>query len=272
MEPADLDRIRALTEQKRKIDTEIEGVYKGYLAKYADAKDTVKDDNPYSRLFALQRMGVVDDYEQFARKTVVVVGVGGVGSVYAEMLARCGIGKLILYDYDRVELANMNRLFFTPDQVGLSKVEAARDTLRRINPRLLVECVSISVTSSQGYESLREHIASGSTTNGRVDLVVGCVDNYAARMAVNAVCNALSQIWIESGVSEDALSCHFQLMVPGETACFACAPPLAFVENSESKVKREGVCAASLPTTMVSSPGNHRRTGRANHTQTAAGF
>jgi tRNA A37 threonylcarbamoyladenosine dehydratase len=41
---------------------------------------------------------------------VAVVGVGGVGSVAAEMLTRCGIGKLLLFDYDKVELANMNRL------------------------------------------------------------------------------------------------------------------------------------------------------------------
>lgn len=38
------------------------------------------------------------------------------GSVAAEMLTRCGIGRLLLYDYDTVELANMNRLFFKPDQ------------------------------------------------------------------------------------------------------------------------------------------------------------
>lgn len=100
--------------------------------------------------------------------TVAVVGVGGVGSVTAEMLTRCGIGKvmqtfnifsptspskcsscsfdwlpvltpisslpapsqLLLFDYDKVELANMNRLFFQPHQAGLSKVEAAEHTLR----------------------------------------------------------------------------------------------------------------------------------------------
>ena len=50
--------------------------------------------------------------------SVAVVGVGGVGSVTSEMLTRCGLGKLILFDYDKVELANMNRLFFTPDQAG----------------------------------------------------------------------------------------------------------------------------------------------------------
>ncbi len=43
---------------------------------------------------------------------MVIVGLGGIGSVAAEMLARCGIGKLQLYDYDTVEIANMNRLCY----------------------------------------------------------------------------------------------------------------------------------------------------------------
>lgn len=60
-------------------------------------------------------MGVVANYETFVEKTAIVIGVGGVGSVLAEMLTWCGIGKLILYDYDNVEMANMNWLFFTPD-------------------------------------------------------------------------------------------------------------------------------------------------------------
>ena len=46
------------------------------------------------------------------------------------MLTRCGIGKLILFDYDKVEMANMNRLFFQPHQSGQSKVDAAVQTLR----------------------------------------------------------------------------------------------------------------------------------------------
>ena len=74
-------------------------------------------------------MGIVDNYEKIREYTVAVVGVGGVGSVTAEMLTRCGIGKLILFDYDKVELANMNRLFFQPHQAGLSKVDAAAKTL-----------------------------------------------------------------------------------------------------------------------------------------------
>ena len=48
----------------------------------------------YSRLMALKRMGIVDNYERIRECTVAVVGVGGVGSVTAEMLTRCGIGKV----------------------------------------------------------------------------------------------------------------------------------------------------------------------------------
>jgi len=77
--------------------------------------DVVISENPYSRLMALKRMGIVDNYEDIATFTVAIVGVGGVGSVAAEMMTRCGIGKLILFDYDKVELANMNRLFYTPE-------------------------------------------------------------------------------------------------------------------------------------------------------------
>lgn len=64
-------------------------------------------------------------------------------------------------------------------------------------------------------------------------------------------CVELNQTWIESGVSEDAMSGHIQLIVPGETACFQCAPPLIVASGIDEKtLKREGVCAASLPTTM----------------------
>ena len=83
-------------------------------AKLREMSSDVRDDNPYSRLMALKRMGVVKNYEAIRDFSVLIVGVGGIGSVVAEMLTRCGIGKLILFDYDRVELANMNRMFYLP--------------------------------------------------------------------------------------------------------------------------------------------------------------
>ncbi|KAH8325321.1 hypothetical protein KR067_009197 [Drosophila pandora] len=212
----------------------------------------VVDSNPYSRLMALQRMNIVKEYERIRDKAVAVVGVGGVGSVTADMLTRCGIGKLILFDYDKVELANMNRLFFTPDQAGLSKVEAAARTLNFINPDVQIETHNYNITTVDNFDRFLATITeSGKELGQPVDLVLSCVDNFEARMAINAACNERNLNWFESGVSENAVSGHIQFIRPGDTACFACAPPLVVAENIDEKtLKREGVCAASLPTTM----------------------
>uniref|UniRef100_A0ABK0LXM1 Ubiquitin-like modifier-activating enzyme 5 n=1 Tax=Rattus norvegicus TaxID=10116 RepID=A0ABK0LXM1_RAT len=179
--------------------------------------DEVVDSNPYSRLMALKRMGVVSDYEKIRTYAVAIVGVGGVGSVTAEMLTRCGIGKLLLFDYDKVELANMNRLFFQPYQAGMSKVQAAEHTLRSINPDVLFEVHNYNITTVEHFEHFMNRISNGGLEEGQpVDLVLSCVDNFEARMAINT-----------------------------------CAPPLVVASNIDEKtLKREGVCAASLPTTM----------------------
>ncbi|KAH0876675.1 hypothetical protein HID58_064069 [Brassica napus] len=233
-------------------------------SKVKELSSEVVDSNPYSRLMALQRMGIVENYERIREFSVAIVlklytcieqGIGGVGSVAAEMLTRCGIGRLLLYDYDTVELANMNRLFFRPDQVGMTKTDAAVQTLAEINPDVVLESFTMNITTVQGFEtftsSLKNKSFCPSKEGSGVDLVLSCVDNYEARMAVNQACNELNQTWMESGVSEDAVSGHIQLLVPGETACFACAPPLVVASGiDERTLKREGVCAASLPTTM----------------------
>lgn len=220
--------------------------------------DEVVDSNPYSRLMALQRMGIVENYVAIREKTVVIVGIGGVGSVTAEMLVRCGIGRLILFDYDKVEMANMNRLFFQPHQAGLTKVAAAASTLNAINPDVLIEVHNYNITLVENYSHFLNrltHGGGGFKTDQQcikpVDLVLSCVDNFEARMTINKACNQLNQVWFESGVSEDAVSCHIQLMYPGRTPCFECLPPLIVASGLDEKtLKRDGVCAASLPTTM----------------------
>ena len=68
-----------------------------------------QETNPYSRLMALKTMGVVKNYERVRDFSVAIVGIGGVGVGVVEMLARCGIGKIIVYDFDTIELANMNK-------------------------------------------------------------------------------------------------------------------------------------------------------------------
>ncbi|VDN05698.1 unnamed protein product [Thelazia callipaeda] len=212
----------------------------------------VNDSNPYSRLMALKKMGIVKNYDDIQKKTVLIVGVGGIGSVVAEMLTRCGIGKLILFDYDKVELANMNRLFYQPQHSGMSKVDAARNTLMSINPDVSFETYNRNITTLENYPVFTDRIRKGSITGEKVELVLSCVDNFEARMAINTACNEENQIWMESGVSENAISGHVQYMYPGRTACFACVPPLVVASNiDERTLKREGVCAASLPTTMA---------------------
>ncbi|XP_033273773.1 ubiquitin-like modifier-activating enzyme 5 isoform X2 [Orcinus orca] len=189
----------------------------GGRARIEKMSPEVVDSNPYSRLMALKRMGI-----------------------------------LLLFDYDKVELANMNRLFFQPHQAGLSKVQAAEHTLRNINPDVLFEVHNYNITTVENFEHFMNRISNGGLDEGKpVDLVLSCVDNFEARMTINTACNELGQTWMESGVSENAVSGHIQLIIPGESACFACAPPLVVAANIDEKtLKREGVCAASLPTTM----------------------
>ena len=67
---------------------------------------------------------------------VGIAGVGGLGSAVAVALARIGVGHLILADFDVVEPSNLNRQQYFVDQLGMPKVEALADTLRRVNPYL----------------------------------------------------------------------------------------------------------------------------------------
>ncbi|TDH74283.1 hypothetical protein CCR75_001987 [Bremia lactucae] len=246
-----LDRqIAELMQQKAAIQAKLEDNRKTLRSNEMSAE--VVDSNPYSRLMALKRMGIVEKYENIRDLTVLIVGLGGIGSVAAEMLTRCGIGKLILYDYDHVELANMNRLFFRPEQAGMTKTAAAKQTLHSINPDVVFEEYTLDITTTTNFEQFVTRIQCGGLKEGTgVDLVLSCVDNYAARTVINQACNECNQAWMESGVSEDAVSGHIQFLLPGRTACFECLPPLLVASGiDESTLKREGVCAASLPTTM----------------------
>ncbi len=65
---------------------------------------------------------------------VGIAGVGGLGSAVATALARIGVGRLIMADFDVVEPSNLNRQQYFVDQLGMPKVEAMADTLRRVNP------------------------------------------------------------------------------------------------------------------------------------------
>jgi ubiquitin-like modifier-activating enzyme 5 len=158
---------------------------------------------------------------------------------------------LFVFFNAQVELANMNRLFFRPEHAGLTKTEAARRTLVDINPDVSFEALDGNITLPDMFSVLVDRIQHGGLDGKPINLVMSCVDNYEARMAINQACNECDHVWMESGVSENAVSGHIQFLLPGRTACFECAPPLIVSTGiSEKTLKRDGVCAASLPTTM----------------------
>ena len=84
--------------------------------------------------------------EAWRNATVGIAGAGGLGSNAAIALARAGIGKLIIADYDNVSASNLTRQQYFQNQIGLPKVAALQDTLRRINPSTYVSAYPSRVT------------------------------------------------------------------------------------------------------------------------------
>lgn len=78
--------------------------------------------------------------------TIGIAGAGGLGSNIAVALARAGVHHLIIADFDRIELSNLNRQQFFPDQAGMFKVEALKQNLNRINPYVNVEIFTGKIT------------------------------------------------------------------------------------------------------------------------------
>jgi len=72
-------------------------------------------------------------------KTVGIAGCGGLGSNCAVALARCGLGNLILADYDTVDESNLNRQYFFREHLGQKKVLALKEVISRINPSCRIE-------------------------------------------------------------------------------------------------------------------------------------
>lgn len=88
---------------------------------------------------------------------VAVAGLGGLGSNIAVMLARSGIGKLLLVDFDVVDVTNLNRQMYFIPQLGKPKAEALPEILRQINPYLTYESVCVKVTPENVKELFYEY-------------------------------------------------------------------------------------------------------------------
>ena len=91
----------------------------------------------------------------FSSAVVAICGLGGLGSGIAVTLARAGIGKLILIDFDRVDITNLHRQQYKADQIGLSKTEALAENLREIAPYMENETHTVRLTEDNAAELLR---------------------------------------------------------------------------------------------------------------------
>jgi adenylyltransferase/sulfurtransferase len=131
----------------------------------------------YSRQIMLPGLGI-EGQERLRSASVLVVGLGGLGSPVAMYLAAAGIGRLVLADFDAVDLSNLQRqVAHTTERIGLPKADSARVALAALNPDVDLVTVKRSLTE----DTLPPLVAD-------VDLVVECSDNFATRFAVNAAC------------------------------------------------------------------------------------
>jgi adenylyltransferase/sulfurtransferase len=131
----------------------------------------------YSRHILLPQLDVHGQLA-LANASVLVVGVGGLGSAVAQYLAAAGVGRLVLADHDTVELSNLQRQVIHNEQtLGLLKVESAARAIRLLNPEVTVEPIA----------SLLQEPDLGLAVAG-VDVVLDCCDNFETRKAVNQAC------------------------------------------------------------------------------------
>lgn len=105
---------------------------------------------------ALASRHTVEGQKKISRASVAICGLGGLGSNVAIHLARCGVGRLHLLDFDRVDLPNINRQQYSLDQIGTPKAEALRDELRDFAPYINIVTDQVKLTPENIPELLKD--------------------------------------------------------------------------------------------------------------------
>ena len=95
-------------------------------------------------------------HRAFSSATVAICGLGGLGSNIAIALARAGIGKLILIDFDRVDITNLHRQQYKADQIGMYKTVALAENLKEIAPYISLEIHTERITEDNAVTLLQD--------------------------------------------------------------------------------------------------------------------
>lgn len=121
---------------------------------------------------------------------------------------------------------------------------AVRHYCSELCPDTAFEVNNMDITQDDNRAKFKDTIAHGGLDRkSPVNVILGCVDNFAARQVMEAVSEELQVPFMDAVVADDAMSGHLQLIIPGRTGGLEAAP------LKQQMDKRPGVCAASLPTT-----------------------
>lgn len=168
----------------------------------------------YSRQSRFWGIGA-DGQARLAAGRILVIGCGGLGSSAIALLARSGVGHLVVVDRDGVELGNLHRqlLYDEADAAaGTPKAVAAAAAVGRINAGVKVDAVVADVDATNV-----EALVTGA------DVVVDGTDNVETRYLLNDACVKAGIPWVYGGaVGSTGMS---MTILPGETACFRCLFP-----------------------------------------------
>ncbi len=166
------------------------------------------------------------------KKTVLIIGVGGLGCTVASLLARKTI-NLILMDGDIVEKSNLDRqlLFFNED-IGKPKVEVAKNKLSDFTKMK-------SIFDNFNEKTIQRH----AKLFNNIDLIVDCTDNMESRVTINRFSLKTNIPWIYSAVVKDIGAIYFNNPKDKNRACFECF--------SKEKVG-ESSCKVGVENTSVS--------------------
>lgn len=127
--------------------------------------------------------------KKISKASVAICGLGGLGSNIAIALARAGVGKLHIIDFDKVDISNLNRQQYYPEQLGKHKTEALYDTLKRIAPYCDIKKHQIKLDAENIPLLLAED-----------DIIVEAFDKADQKaMLVNCVLENMPQKYLVSG-------------------------------------------------------------------------
>lgn len=135
------------------------------------------------RFGGLKRLYGESALDMIGAKSVMVVGLGGVGSWAAEALARSAVGRLVLVDLDVVAESNINRqIHALSSTLGKNKIEAMAERLYEINPELQLLLIDEFIEPANAHQLIAE---------ASVDAVLDCADQVQAKIAMTLVCREL---------------------------------------------------------------------------------